>query len=68
MNNAVKIWDVKEQKYWDDEDGSDMVFANETTARNMMYVEGYTYEYMMTGVEFHPFNTILNDNSGYDLQ
>lgn len=65
---CVKIWDVKEQKYWDNDDGEDLTFTDETTAKNMMYTEGYTFEYMTTGVEFHPFNTILNDKSGYDLR
>lgn len=65
---CVRIWDVKEQKYWDDEDGEPLTFQDETAARNMMYTEGYTYEYMTTGIEFHPFNTILKDNSGYDFQ
>lgn len=65
---AVKIWDIKEGKYWDDDDGEHLVFKDEVAAKNMMYTEGYTYEYMDTAVEFHPFNRIINDKSGYDLE
>jgi hypothetical protein len=67
-NGWVKIWDKKEQKYWHDEDGQDLTFYNETAAKNMMYTEGYTYEYMKEGVELHPYNPVAEDNSGYDLQ
>lgn len=64
----VKIWDIKEQKYWDNDDGEYLTFPNETTAKNMMYIEGYTYEYMTTGVEFHHYNPVVDDKDGYDLQ
>ena len=66
--SQVKIWDIKEQKYWDNEDGQELVFKDEIAAKNMMYTEGYTREYMETGVEFHPYNTLLNDKTGYDYQ
>lgn len=62
----VKIWDVIEERYWDNEDGEALTFENEIAAKNMMYTEGYKQEYMETGVEFHPHTTI--DKSGYDLQ
>jgi hypothetical protein len=66
-NQLVKIWDIKEEKYWEDEnEGHELVFKDETAARNMMYSEGYTYEYMSTAVEFHPFTPI--DKTSYDLQ
>lgn len=65
---AVKIWDIEHRKYWDNEDGEDLVYKDETAAKNMMYTEGYTYKFMTTSVEFHPFNPIVNDKSGYDLQ
>lgn len=61
----VKIWDVIEGKYWDNDDG-DLIFENEIAAKNMMYTEGYKQEYMETGVEFHPYTPI--DKSGYDLK
>jgi hypothetical protein len=67
----IKIWDIEGQFYWHDEtdpDEPELVFENETAAKNMMYTEGYTYEYMAAAVEFHPFSPIINDKSGYDLQ
>lgn len=64
----IKIWDIKEQKYWHNEDDDDLTFENEIAAKNMMYIEGYTYEYMSTAVEFHPYNPVMEDKTGYDLQ
>ena len=64
----VKIWDIKDEFYWTDEnEGHELVFDSETAAKNMMYTEGYTYEYMSSAVEFHPYNPIVDDKDGYDL-
>lgn len=65
MKRWIKIWDIKEKQYWQNDDGEDLTFENETAARNMMYTEGYKYEYMISAVEFHPYSPI--DKSGYDL-
>lgn len=62
----VKIWDIIDQKYWDNDDGEDLIFLDETAAKNMMYTEGYKREYVETAVEFHPYTPI--DKTGYDLQ
>jgi hypothetical protein len=61
----VKIWDVVKEEYWVGEEGELLTFENETSARNMMYTEGYKLEYVETGVEFHLHTPI--DKSGYDL-
>jgi hypothetical protein len=62
----IKIWDLVKEEYWQGEDCEDLVFDNETAARNMMYTEGYKLEYVETGIEFHPFTPI--DKSGYEFQ
>lgn len=62
----VKIWDVVQEKYWEDEDGEHLIFADEIAAKNMMFTEGYKREYMETGVEFHEHTPI--DKSGYDFE
>lgn len=67
----VKIWDKKGQFYWWDETNTDephLVFKDIIAAKNMMYTEGYTQEYMENEVEFHPYNPIVGDKSGYELQ
>lgn len=67
----IKIWDKEGCFYWWDEndpDESHLVFKDETAAKNMLYTEGYTYEYMSTGVEFHPYSPIIDDKTGYTLQ
>jgi hypothetical protein len=65
---AVKIWDIEKRFYWHNDDGEDLVFKDTIAARNMMYTEGYTYEYMDSAVEFHRHDPIVDDKSGYDLQ
>lgn len=66
----IKIWD-KEGFYWFDEndpDHPDLVFPDTIAAKNMMFTEGYTQEYMENEVEFHYHNPIVDDKSGYDLK
>jgi hypothetical protein len=67
----VKIWDKKGEFYWwneNDPDEPHLVFPDTIAARNMMYTEGYTYEYMENEVEFHRYDPIIDDKTGYDLQ
>lgn len=62
----IRIWDIEKKGYWQDEDGNDLIYNNETAAKNMMFTEGYTKEFVETGVELHPYYHI--DKTGYDLQ
>ncbi len=50
----IAIFCIPEDRYWRDDDGQLLLYQTEAAAKNMMFDEGWSYEYVSTAVEFHP--------------
>ena len=48
----IAIFDIHRNCFWADEDGEMLLFENEIAAKNFVYTQQYTYEFMTNNLKF----------------